>query len=95
MQGLTFNSMWFEGRHFCTRKINESQTTNDCGITGNFDTSIDEVRYCGTIERILKFNFRSFHTYLFKCCWFTSVVKRHENGLYMVDCTQFHKGPTF
>ena len=94
MQGLTFNSMWSEGRHFRTRKIDESRTTNDCGIMGNFDTSTDEVRYCGTIERILKVNFRSFQTYLFECRWFTSVVKRHENGLYMVDYTQFHKGRT-
>ena len=61
-------------------------------IMGNFDTSTNKVSYCGTIERILKVNFISFHTYLFKCHWFTSVVKWHENGLYMVDCTQFHKG---
>ena len=94
MQGLTFNSMWSEGRHFCTHKIDESRTTNDCGIMGNFDTSTNEVQYCGTIERILKVNFISFHTYLFECRWFTSVVKRHENGLYMVDYTQFHKGRT-
>ena len=24
MLGLTFNSMWFEGHHFCIRKIDES-----------------------------------------------------------------------
>ena len=66
LQGLTFNSMWSEGRHFRTRKIDESRTTNDCGIMGNFDTSTDEVRYCGTIERILKVNFRSIHIYLFR-----------------------------
>ena len=75
MHGLTFNSMWFEGHHFHTRKIDESRTTNDCGIMGNFDISTDEIRYCGTIERILKVNLRSFHTYLFECDWFTSVVK--------------------
>ena len=94
MQGLTFNSMRSEGRHFCIRKIDENQTTNDYGIMGNFDTSTDELRYYGIIKRILKVNFIYFHTYLFKCRWFTSVVKRHENGLYMVDCTQFHKGRT-
>lgn len=94
LQGLTFNSMWSEGRHFCTRKIDESRTTNDSGIMGNFDTSTEEVRYCGTIERILKVNFRTFHTYLLECRWFAGVVKRHENGLYMVDSTQIHRGRT-
>ena len=89
-----FNSMSSKGCHFCTRKINESQTRNDCGIMGNFDTSTDEVRYCDTIDKALKVNFRSFHTYLFKCRWFMSVVIQHENGLYMMDCTQFHKGRT-
>lgn len=86
--------MWSEGRHFRTRKIDEKRTTNDSGVMGNFDTSTEEVRYCGTIERILKVNFRSFSTYLFDCRWFAGVVKRHENGLYMVDSTQFHRGKT-
>lgn len=61
---------------------------------GNFDTQNEEVRYCGTIERIMKVDFRTFHSYLFDCRWFAGVVRRHESGLYMVDSTQFHRGST-
>lgn len=72
----------------------ESRTTNDSGIMGNFDTSTEEVWYCGTIERIIKVNCRTFHTYVLECYWFSGVAKRHENGLYMVDSTQFYRGKT-
>lgn len=61
---------------------------------GNFDTENEEVRYCGTIERIIKVDFRTFHSYLFDCRWFAGAVRRHESGLYMVDSTQFHRGRT-
>ena len=94
MQALTYKSMWSEGRYFGMRKIDESRTTNDSGIMGSFNTEQDEVRYCGTIERIIKVDFRTFHSYLFECRWFSSEVKRHENGLYMVDSTLFHRGKT-
>ena len=61
---------------------------------GIFDTTTQEVRECGTIERIIKVDFRTFHKYLFECRWFAGEVKRHENGLYMVDSGQFHRGKT-
>ncbi|KAI5058191.1 hypothetical protein GOP47_0026361 [Adiantum capillus-veneris] len=44
-KGLIFNSIWSEGRHFRTRKIDERRTTNDCGVMGNFDTTTNEVFY--------------------------------------------------
>ena len=94
LQAFTFNSMWSEGRHFRAHKIDERRTTHDCGVMGNFDTTTEEVRYCGTIERIIKVDFRTFHKYLFECRWFAGEVKRHENGLYMVDSAQFHRGKT-
>lgn len=84
--------MWSMGRHFRTRNIDERRTTNDCGIMGNFDTSTEEARYCGTIERILKLDFRTFQKYVFECKWFANVSMQHENGLYMVDSTQIHSG---
>ena len=84
--------MWSEGRHFCTSQIDERRTTNDCGVMGNFDTIIDEARYCGMIKRILKIDFRTFRTYIFECRWFEGVSRRHESGIYMVDSTKTYKG---
>lgn len=83
--------MWSEGRHFCTYQIDKKRTTNDSGVMGNFDTTSNEARYCGMIEKILKVNFRTFHTYIFDCKWFEGVSKRHASGI-MVDITRFHKG---
>lgn len=64
----------------------------DCGVMGNFDTIIDEARYCGMIKRILKIDFRTFRTYIFECRWFDGVSRRHESGIYMVDSTKTYKG---
>ena len=36
-------------------------------------------------------DFKTFHKYLFECRWFAGEVKRHENGLYMVDSAQFYR----
>ena len=57
LQAFTFNSMWSEGRHFRARKIDERRTTHDCGVMGNFDTTTEEVRECGTKKRIIKVDF--------------------------------------
>ncbi|KAI5072795.1 hypothetical protein GOP47_0012901 [Adiantum capillus-veneris] len=81
-----------KGHHFRTCHIDERRTTIDCGIMGNFDIDGDKDRYCGTIERTLKVNFRTFHTFILECKWFGNVSRRHENGLYMVDSSMHHTG---
>lgn len=84
--------MWSEGRHFCTQLIDKRRTTNDCGVMGNFDTVNNEACYCGMIDKILKIDFRTFHTYILDCKWFEGVSRRHASGIYMIDHTRFHKG---
>lgn len=84
--------MWSDGRHFRTSQVDEKRTTMDCGVMGNFDTILDEARYCGMIKRILKIDFRTFRTYIFECRWFEGVSRRHESGIYMVDSTKTYKG---
>jgi hypothetical protein len=73
--------MWFNGRKFCIKQLDENRKTSDSGITAVFQvTNVSsrsdkhsreyENRYYGYLDDILECDFNSFKIFLFDVKWY-------------------------
>ena len=81
MQLMHHNTMWYNGRKFCIKKLDDKKKTFDCGITVVFQVSnvssrcenhleVYENRYYGYLEDIIECDFNSFKIVLFEAKWY-------------------------
>jgi len=82
--------MWYKGRKFRIKKLDEKRKTSNCGITTTFyvtnvssrsDTHLQvyENRHYGYLDDILDCNFDSFKLVLFDVKWYRLCMNEHDH----------------
>ena len=89
-------------------KIEKKQATFDCGVKASFEQDLEsrlsisdedninrKLEYFGTIQDIIKVDFRKFDMFIFDVRWFKvvtqgqqSTIQRDKSGLIQVDSTK-------
>lgn len=103
-----FGALWSRGRHFRVEKIDKNRTTFDCGVKASFQQDLGfgsnlrddsaphpTLEYFGTIQDIIKVEYRKFSMFIFDVRWFKvvtqgqqSTIRRDKSGLIQVDSTK-------
>lgn len=89
-------------------KIDKKRTTFDCGVKASFEQDLErrssisndgiinrKLEYFGTIQHVIKVEFRKFEMFIFDVRWFKvvtqgqqSTIRRDKSGLIQVDSTK-------
>ena len=81
IQLIHHNSMWYNGRKFCIKRLDDKKKTFDCGITAVFQVTDVSSRsekhpevfknwYYGYLKYIIECDFNSFKIVLFEVKWY-------------------------
>ena len=89
MQVKHHKAMWFNGRKYRTKQLDDRRKTCDSGITAIFQVTnishrgdrhpvTSDLRYYGYLEDILDIDFKSFKVVLFKVRWYRLLLQGDE-----------------
>ena len=94
-----YGALWSFGHHYRVHRIDQHRTTCDSCVMAEFDqetsTGMAKIAYYGTIQDILRIDYRTFHMFILDVKWFKPIssgsnptIRKDDSGFIAVDSTR-------
>ena len=94
-----YGALWSFGHHYRVHRIDQLRTTCDSCVMAEFDqetsTGMAKIAYYGTIQDILRIDYRTFHMFILDVKWFKPIssgsnptIHKDDSGFIAVDSTR-------
>lgn len=85
-KGHFYTMYWAYGGHFriMARDMNK-KTTFDCGVSPVYEVEGQKTEFYGYVDTIVRLNFDSFNTVLFKCQFWDSIIRQRGSNATVLE----------